>query len=537
MSNRRGFSELFHYPTAVVGLVIITSLLALAAYTLISIPYDKAISMWRGDEATWDNNPKNAGPVWLNYITNQKLPETIVVDTAQCTGKKTRTLMDGLTLVSISLPLDYQYDDYPTEMTLFLNSTYETEKPFMAPYWVTPDGRQIELEGRSVGTEERYYISLDNDLIAKLGGQAPEVGLFSTEVLADLSQSALAPIDDGSGLLVDTSATDDLASTDTLLSDTTVDSTTDTSTDTTAVDTTAVDTTVDSVASDVVAADATTDVTAADAPAGTVTQASTGLSAPIKGKYSLNIDVFLFDEKADIDAKLVVYGKVHGLAGTDHRRRDMLVALLWGTPIALAFGLLAALGSTVVTFIIAAFSVWYGRWVDALIQRITEVNMILPMLPILIMVGTFYSRSIWVMLGMVVLLGIFGGSIKTFRAMFLQVKQAPYIEAAKAYGAGNMRIIFRYLIPRMIPVLIPSFVTLIPSFVFLEASLAVLGLGDPVLPTWGKLLQDAFSEGAAFKGYYYWILQPSILLMLTGLGFSMVGFALDRIYNPRLRGR
>jgi peptide/nickel transport system permease protein len=76
----------------------------------------------------------------------------------------------------------------------------------------------------------------------------------------------------------------------------------------------------------------------------------------------------------------------------------------------------------------------------------------------------------------------------------------------------------------------------IPGFVFLEASLAILGLGDPVLPTWGKVIEDARSQGALYNGYYYWMLEPFVLLMLTGLGFSMLGFALDRIFNPRLRG-
>ena len=84
-------------------------------------------------------------------------------------------------------------------------------------------------------------------------------------------------------------------------------------------------------------------------------------------------------------------------------------------------------------------------------------------------------------------------------------------------------------------VLIPSFVTLIPSFVFLEASLSVLGLGDPLLPTWGKVMNDAYTNGALYKGMYYWVLEPAVLLMLTGLGFATVGFALDRIFNPRLR--
>jgi peptide/nickel transport system permease protein len=255
----------------------------------------------------------------------------------------------------------------------------------------------------------------------------------------------------------------------------------------------------------------------------------------LPGTYRLDSIGLLFEPESELDLAFVSYGEVHGVAGTDHQRRDLSVALLWGTPIAMAFGLLAALATTVITMVIAAVGVWYGGWLDAAIQRITEVNSIIPLLPILIMVGTLYSRSIWIMLGLVILLSIFGIQIKQYRAIFLQVKESPYIDAARAYGAGNMRIVFRYLVPRILPLVIPAIVTLVPGFVFLEASLAVLGLGDPVLPTWGKLINDAATQGALFNGYYYWILQPSVLLMIAGLGFAMVGFALDRVFNPRLR--
>ncbi len=213
-----------------------------------------------------------------------------------------------------------------------------------------------------------------------------------------------------------------------------------------------------------------------------------------------------------------------------------MVALLWGTPVALAFGLLAAVGSSLTTMTLAAAAVWFGGWVDYIIRRINEIVMILPLLPILIMVGLFYSRSIWAILGVVILLSIFGSGILTYRSMFLQVKESGYIDAARAYGASNARIIFRYMVPKVIPVLIPQFVAQVPNYVFLEATLAVLGLGDPVLPTWGKLLNDAYTSGALFNGHYYWVLEPAFLLVVTGLGFAMLGFALDRIFNPRLRG-
>ncbi len=194
----------------------------------------------------------------------------------------------------------------------------------------------------------------------------------------------------------------------------------------------------------------------------------------IKGKYQLLITGATFEQDSDINVEFVFHGQVYGLAGTDQARRDLIVPLLWGAPVALAFGLLASLGTSVLTMVIAAVGTWYGGWIDQLIQRITEVNIVLPFLSILIMVGTFYSRSIWVILGATILLSIFTGAIIAYRSVFMQVKESMYIEAARAYGASSPRIIFFYLIPRMIPLLIPGLVSSVPAFVFLEASLAAL---------------------------------------------------------------
>jgi peptide/nickel transport system permease protein len=262
---------------------------------------------------------------------------------------------------------------------------------------------------------------------------------------------------------------------------------------------------------------------------------SEGGKTPLKGEYKLLLEAVSFEEDADLTAEMVFHGTLAGMFGTDHQRRDLRIPMLWGAPVALAFGLIAALGTSVLTMIIAAAGAWYGGWVDELIQRITEVNLILPFFSILVMVATFYSRSTWVILSVTVLLSIFTGSIKVLRSTFIQIKESPFIEAARAYGSSDMRIIFIYMIPRMIPLLIPGIVSSVPAFVFLEATLAVLGLGDPIFPTWGRMIQEAESHGALFKGYYYWILEPSFLLMTSGLGFAMLGFALDRIFNPKLR--
>ena len=435
-----GLKEMRRYPSAVAGLLIIAALLGVAGYAMVAIPYSSALELWRGG-AQWQQHPVNARPVWVNWFRASALPPTIRVGSDPETVYEER--FDGARLMVIPLTFDYDFQEFPAELNLFIDASFAELEPFVRLTWHTPDGREIPLGGRRVSREERVSISQDWNLERRLG-RLPHVGL-----LADPDVE--------------------------------------------------------------------------------------GLPRALPGSYRLEIEAVLFEPDATLDATLVSYGRVHGIAGTDHQRRDLLVALLWGTPVALAFGLIAAVGTTVTTLVIAAAGVWFGGWIDALIQRITEVNMILPMLPILVMVGTLYSTSIWLMLGVVVAFGIFSASIKMYRAMLLPIREAPYIEAARAYGVGNGRMILRYMIPRILPVLIPGFVTLIPSFVFLEASLAVLGLGDPELPTWGKVMNDAQTESALYHGYYYWVVGPAALLMLTGLGFAMLGFALDRIFNPRLR--
>ena len=140
------------------------------------------------------------------------------------------------------------------------------------------------------------------------------------------------------------------------------------------------------------------------------------LSDPLKvnkGVYTLKIKATVFEKGTDVRIEFVNHGLVFGLFGTDHMRRDITTAILWGAPIALAFGLLAAAGTSILSMLIAAIGAWFGGWIDELIQRITEINLVLPFLSILIMVGTFYSRSIWVILGVTIALSIFTGAIKT----------------------------------------------------------------------------------------------------------------------------
>ena len=443
---KKFFNGIKHYPSAVIGLVMILLLIGLSIYVVITIPYSQAIQYWRGGEDVIGDVPRTAKPIYTNWFTSRKLPETMVIDSSNPEHGIEKTVTQvaaDMWDIQMVFEFDYPYDDFPQEFQVVLTATYEEKSPFVTLTWYTPEGERIKIGDINSRRSETVRFDLQDRLVRSLGGLPPRIGLLM--------------------------------------------------------------------------------IPESDPP------------EVQKGTYELHIDTIVFEEESDIDARFISMGQVHGVAGTDHRRRELSLALLWGAPIALSFGLLAALGTTFTTMFIAAVGVWFGGVVDEIIQRITEIYMVLPFLPILIMVGVFYSRSIWVMLGVVILISIFGAAIKNYRAIFLQIKEAAYIEAARSYGAGNWRIISRYLVPRIIPILIPGLISAIPSYVFLEASLSLLGLGDPVLPTWGKIINDAQMNGALYNGYYYWVLQPAALLMITGLGFALIGFALDRIFNPKLR--
>jgi peptide/nickel transport system permease protein len=440
--------ELLRYPSAIFGVLIILMLLGISVYAIVSIPYDQAISLWRGSEAVWYRNPKFASPEWMNTFRTQKLAKSLALDTRDGTATK-EVLVEAekeQATTTMTFPFDYEADVFPQEMILYFRSTFKEKRPYASITWTTPDGREIRIGDFSIDRNQSFWFSQDQKLKLRINNLTAQEGLFVDDPRNKESRQLL------------------------------------------------------------------------------------------KGRYQVNIKVISFETDANVDAEFVLHGQVAGWAGTDHLRRDLGIALLWGTPIALAFGLIAALLTTFAHMAIAAAGVWYGGWLDELIQRVTEIFLVMPFLPILIMIGTFYSRNLTTIFSAVILLSLFGPAIKNLRATFLQIKEAPFIEAARAYGASNPRVIFLYLIPRLIPLLVPALVTAIPGYVFLEASLAVLGLGDPVLPTWGKVINDASSNGALYKGLYYWVLQPSVLLMVAGLAFAMLGFSLDRIFNPRLRG-
>jgi peptide/nickel transport system permease protein len=460
------FKELLTYKSGIFGVVLLALLVTLSVYTIVALPYDYTIRLWRGEAGIWLETPRNAQPYWVNYF-GQNLPETIKKDTSQSGQSGTFKIItpipqSSIKLARISFTFDFLYDSFPSEINIFFSAKFNESSPLLNIYWVKPSGTEIKLLTYIPRSQnDKLYLSINPEVSNALN-------LYVYSVLGGASASPLPP--EYSLFAVEDASMN-----------------------------------------------------------------STLTAKPLKGTYKLYIDGTLFGDESDIDAKLIVYGKIYGLAGTDNQRRDLTIALLWGTPIALAFGLTASVMITFIELLLATISGYYGGRIDSLIQRITELYMILPFLPILIMISTFYKLDLVVLLVVVIALSIFGGGVKSTRALVMQIKEYPYIEAAKAYGASSKRIIFLYIIPKILPPIIPTLIGSVPTYVFLEAALAILGLGIPNLPSWGKVINDSFSAGALYKGYYYWVLEPAFLLIFTALAFSFIGFALDKIVNPKLR--
>lgn len=253
----------------------------------------------------------------------------------------------------------------------------------------------------------------------------------------------------------------------------------------------------------------------------------------VRGEYQIDFFVTTFEPDSRLNVRMELLGQVYGFAGTDYFRRDLTVPLLWGMPFALVIGLGGSVLTILLSMLFAAAGVWFGGWVDDLIQRLTEVNLVLPVLAVSVLAYAYLNVSIWVVLLVNVLLNVFGAPLKSFRAALLQVRESPYIEAAQTYNAGNWRIILKYMVRKIVPVLVPQLVILIPSYVFLEATLGIFNI-NVGLPTWGNVIYEALSSSVVY-GSTFWVVQPIALLLLTGVGFGLLGSALEKILNPRLQ--
>lgn len=252
----------------------------------------------------------------------------------------------------------------------------------------------------------------------------------------------------------------------------------------------------------------------------------------LKGVYQISERFFLFDNNSSVEeAGIILGGKVFGIIGTDDLRRDLAVGIIWGTPIALFIGLTVSIFSVAIGLFYGVVAGYRGKRTDETMMRVNDIFYALPTLPLLILLTIIYGSNIFLIIGFLLIFS-WMGTAKVIRSIALQMRNFQYVEAAKLMGQSDLKVIFKHIIPQLLPLTFASVAIAVPAAILTEAALSFLGLGDPSLPTWGQLLHEANTADAASRGIWWWIVPPGLMIALTALAFFLIGNTLDAIANP-----
>lgn len=255
----------------------------------------------------------------------------------------------------------------------------------------------------------------------------------------------------------------------------------------------------------------------------------------LHGEYVTQVRIALAaPDDAVAWVRAVIGGTVFGLLGTDGSGRDLARGLAFGLPIALLIGIAAATVSTALGTGLGMLSGYKGGRVDLLIQRAADVINNVPLLPLLIFFVFVFGAQLWLILTLLVLFSWPGLAI-TVRSMVLGLSGSQEVEAARALGASSRHILVKHIFPHTAPYVFTQLIFFVPAVILAEAGLSFLGLGDPTLPTWGQILEDGFRTGAVFLGYWWWVIAPGVLIVLTAMTFMLLALAMEPIVNPKLR--
>lgn len=234
----------------------------------------------------------------------------------------------------------------------------------------------------------------------------------------------------------------------------------------------------------------------------------------------------------DIDRKHILEPPgLHHLLGTDDLGRDVLSRMIWGARISLAVGFVAVGIATFIGMILGAFSGYYGGWVDRLIMRFIDIMLSIPTFFLILAVIAFIGPSILNIMAIIGLTSWMSVS-RLVRAEFLSLKEREFVLAARAIGAGDIRIIFRHImINSMAPVLV-SAVLGVAGAVLVESALSFLGIGvQPPTPSWGNIL----TLGKDNIEIAWWLsVFPGLAILITVLGYNILGEGIRDSIDPRL---
>lgn len=224
--------------------------------------------------------------------------------------------------------------------------------------------------------------------------------------------------------------------------------------------------------------------------------------------------------------------------GTDPLGRDVLSQLLYSTRAAFFLGMIAALVTVVIATAVGSISAYFGGWIDSALMRFADLILLVPLLPVLIVVSALFRISLPLLGLLIGILGGFGGTAIILKSQALQVKVKPFLDAARIAGGGHGHLIFRHIIPNVLPLSFLYLMFTVTDAIALEATLSFLGLLN-IPMSWGIMINVAQSQGYLLSGTsYWWLLIPAgLCVSLLAAGFFLVGRAMDEIVNPRLRQR
>lgn len=222
--------------------------------------------------------------------------------------------------------------------------------------------------------------------------------------------------------------------------------------------------------------------------------------------------------------------------GTNDIGQDILSELIYGARISLFVGIIAALSTVTLGTFVGLVAGYLGGLIDEVLMAITDTVLLIPLLPLMILLSAIMGRG-YINIITVITIFMWPGVARYVRAQVTSLKAQPYIEAARAVGAGVGRILLKHLLPQLAPTLAALVMLRIGASMIAEAALSFLGLGDPTQKSWGTMIYWARRSGAVTSGAWWWITMPGLMITATVLGFTQLGYALEEYYNPRLRRR
>jgi peptide/nickel transport system permease protein len=232
---------------------------------------------------------------------------------------------------------------------------------------------------------------------------------------------------------------------------------------------------------------------------------------------------------------------VHGPLGTDDAGHDVWAQLAYGARISLTVGFVAGFIAMFVGSLLGIIAGYFGGWVDNLIMRITDVLLVIPDLPLmLVLVATIRQLELKIspltVLILVIGLLYWTSTARLVRSQVLTIKERQFVARARAIGAGHAHIIRKHILPQIMPLIVANTVLILSTAILIESGLAFLGLGDPTKPSWGTMLNFAFDRNAISNGAWWFYLPPGLAIVWVSLGCVLLGNVLEEMLNPRLTG-